>query len=132
VCCRIDLESDVNRRYGVFGGAFAENQIGISSESGDNMASRSGWDMIANLKARAIFGARDAVFVIGVKEGIMGDLVGRHEVEECFWMGFQSHGERQVARRMRTAGRGEGCSRNEEQVSIVRMLQLETSLPPLS
>ena len=127
MCCRIDLESDVNRRYGVFAGAFAENEIGISSESGDNMASRPGRDMIANLKASAVFGAGDAMFIIGVKEGIMGDLVSRHEVEECFWMGFPSHGERQVARRMRTVRRGEGCSRNEEQVSIVRMLQLEDS-----
>ncbi|CZR65255.1 uncharacterized protein PAC_15155 [Phialocephala subalpina] len=69
---RFDL-TDRRTRYGVFAGAFAENQIGISSESGDDMASRPGWDMIANLKARAVFRARDAVFVIGVKEGIMGD-----------------------------------------------------------
>ena len=76
--------------------------------------------MIANLKARAVLGARDAVFVIGVKEGILGDVVSRHEVEECFWMGFPSHSERTVARRKRTARR-----RGQD-----RMLQLENSQPP--
>jgi hypothetical protein len=34
------------------------------------------------VKARAACGARDAVFVIGVKEGIIADLVSRHEVED--------------------------------------------------
>ena len=29
----------------------------------------------------------DAVFVIGVKEGIIFDLVNRHEVEECLCRG---------------------------------------------
>jgi len=69
------------------------------------MASRPRRDVIANLKARAIFRARDMIFIIRVKEGIMGNLVSRHEVEECFWMGFLSYGERQVARWIRTARR---------------------------
>ena len=59
----------------------------------------------------------------------MGDLVVRHEVEECLRMGFPNHGEKQVARQMRMARRGAGGCRNEEQVAIVRMLQLETARP---
>jgi hypothetical protein len=105
----MDLESDVNRGHGVLVGASAENQIGISSESGNDMALRRGWHMIANLKSKAPFGARDAVFVIRVEEGVIGKLIGRDEVEEWFGMGVPSHGERQVARRMKTARRGQGC-----------------------
>lgn len=97
MCCRINLESDMDCRHGVSGGAFGENEIGISSEPGDDMASRPGGDMIANLKARTALRVRHAVFVIGVKEGVMGDLVGRHEEEECFGMGkgkgFCRHGK---------------------------------------
>ena len=64
-CCRIDLESCGDCGHGVCWRIFAENQIGIAPQSGDNMAMRPGWGMIADLKARAEFGAaRDVMFVI--------------------------------------------------------------------
>lgn len=51
--------------------------------------------MVANFKARWAFPrARHEAFIVRVKEGIVGDLVSRYEMEECFWMGFLSHGEK--------------------------------------
>jgi hypothetical protein len=84
----------------------AENQIGISSESGDNMASRNGRDMIANFKARRAFaGARHEAFIVRVKEGLLRDLIGWHEVGERFRMGVCGHGEKMMERWNRTTRR---------------------------
>lgn len=48
--------------------------------------------MIANLEAKATVGAGHKAPVVGVEEGVVGDLVRGHEVEECFWM----HWKRQM------------------------------------
>lgn len=44
--------------------------------------------MMVNVKARVTLGSRDAVFAIGVEEGILGDLISRHEAEWCFLDGL--------------------------------------------
>ena len=65
--------------------------LGFSSRSGNNMTSRHGRDMIANLKAGlAVIGARGhEEFVMWLGEGIEGSLIFRHEVEECFAWKFR-------------------------------------------
>jgi len=44
--------------------------------------------MISNFEATKVVeaGAGDKVLIIGVREGVGGDLVGGHEVEEGFGM----------------------------------------------
>lgn len=78
----------MNRRHRAPGAALTENQISISSESGDDMAARDRRHTIANFKAKCAFTrARHEAFIVRVKEGVIGDLIGWYEVEECFWMG---------------------------------------------
>ena len=51
------------------------------------MASGQRRDMVANLKARALFGNGHEAVVIGVAESILGELVVGNEMKECLVMG---------------------------------------------
>ena len=88
MCSRVDLKGDVDGRHGKFSGAFTEDQVGISSKSGDDMASRQCCDVVTNFEARTMVaaGVGDEALVVGVQEGGVSDVVGGHEVEEGFWM----------------------------------------------
>jgi len=75
----------MNSRHGVRGVALVEYQIGISAKSSDNVASWYGRDMIANFEARLTaprVGYK--ALIVCMKEGLMGDLISRHKVEEGF------------------------------------------------
>ena len=95
MCRKVGLEANMKRRHGALEGSFVENQVSIPSKSGDDMTTRHGWNMIANIKAKATRGARDKALIIGAKESMVGDGVSRHKVEKCFLM---DHDERIVVR----------------------------------
>lgn len=100
----------------------AENQIGISSESGNHMASGHGRHMVPNFKARlAILRARYKALIVRVKEGVVGHLISWYEVEECFFMGVRSHGENLEERGWRygTERNGTGYKRGRRRLHLI-------------
>jgi hypothetical protein len=59
-----------------------ENQIGITTESGNDMALWSTWNMVANFEPTAFFRIRDKLRIVVVEECIFGEWVGWDKVEE--------------------------------------------------